>query len=263
MVAVPQFGWVREVLGETWVAGVDGCRAGWIAAFVRPQSGEVRLRVVPRFAEVTPAPEAPAIIAVDIPIGLPEQAGRGGRTADNVVRSLLGARRSSVFSVPSRRAVFAEVGPFDGRQSRCAAHQRACAIARETSVPPRSISIFAFGIFSKIREVDAVLQSDRALDGRVHETHPELAFWRLNGGCPLASAKKTKTGLALRRQLLIEAGLAPAMVNGVPPKGAGPDDLLDALACAAIAARIHRGLARPFPDPPERDACGLPMAIWA
>jgi len=27
--------------------------------------------------------------------------------------------------------------------------------------------------------------------------------------------------------------------------------------------RIHRGLARPFPDPPERDACGLPMAIWA
>jgi len=30
-----------------------------------------------------------------------------------------------------------------------------------------------------------------------------------------------------------------------------------------IAARIHGGLARPFPDPPERDACGLPMAIWA
>jgi len=55
----------------------------------------------------------------------------------------------------------------------------------------------------------------------------------------------------------------PASVNGAPPKGAGRDDLLDALACAAIAARIHRGLARPVPDPPERDACGLPMAIWA
>ena len=90
----------------------------------------MRLRVVPRFAEVIAAPEAPAIIAVDIPIGLPEQAGRGGRTADDAVRSLLGARRSSVFSVPSRRAVFAEVGPFDGQQSRCAAHQRACTIAR-------------------------------------------------------------------------------------------------------------------------------------
>jgi predicted RNase H-like nuclease len=52
-------------------------------------------------------------------------------------------------------------------------------------------------------------------------------------------------------------------VNGAPPKGAGADDLLDALACAAIARRIHAGLARPFPDPPARDACGLPMAIWA
>ena len=183
---------MRKVLGETWLAGVDGCRAGWIAAFVRPQGGEVRLRVVPRFAEVTAAREAPAIIAVDIPIGLPEQAGRGGRTADNVARSLLGARKSSVFSVPSRRAVFAEVGPFDGQQSRYAAHQRACAVARETSVPPRSITIFAFGIFPKIREVDAVLRSARALDGRVRETHPELAFWRLNAGCPLHQRRRLK-----------------------------------------------------------------------
>jgi predicted RNase H-like nuclease len=53
------------------------------------------------------------------------------------------------------------------------------------------------------------------------------------------------------------------LVYGAPPKGAGPDDLLDALACAAIARRIHAGLARPFPDPPLRDAFGLPMAIWA
>jgi predicted RNase H-like nuclease len=49
----------------------------------------------------------------------------------------------------------------------------------------------------------------------------------------------------------------------LPPKGAGPDDLLDALACAYIAQRLRDGLAQPFPDPPERDAYGLPMAIWA
>ena len=40
-------------------------------------------------------------------------------------------------------------------------------------------------------------------------------------------------------------------------------DLIDALACAAVARRLHAGTARPFPDPPPRDACGLPMAIWA
>jgi predicted RNase H-like nuclease len=70
-------------------------------------------------------------------------------------------------------------------------------------------------------------------------------------------------GLALRRRLLIDAGLPAALVDGAPPRGAGADDLLDALACAVIARRIHAGVARPFPDPHERDAFGLRMAIWA
>ena len=47
--------------------------------------------------------------------------------------------------------------------------------------------------------------------------------------------------------------------------GSGPTrvDVLDALACTAVARRIHAGLAQPFPDPPQRDEYGLPMAIWA
>jgi predicted RNase H-like nuclease len=123
-------------------------------------------------------------------------------------------------------------------------------------------------IAPKIREVDACLLADRTAAARVFEVHPELAFWRLNGERPLDEPKKVKgrcyePGLLLRRRLLVQAGLPAAVVNGAPPKGAGPDDLLDALACAAIARRIHAGLARPFPDPPERDAFGLPMAIWA
>jgi predicted RNase H-like nuclease len=63
--------------------------------------------------------------------------------------------------------------------------------------------------------------------------------------------------------LLVAASLPPTIVEASPPAGAGPDDLLDALACAVIAQRIHAGIARPFPDPPERDRSGLPMAIWA
>jgi predicted RNase H-like nuclease len=54
-----------------------------------------------------------------------------------------------------------------------------------------------------------------------------------------------------------------ALVESAPPRGAAADDLLDALACAAIARRIHAGVAKPMPDPPQRDAYGLPMAIWA
>jgi len=53
------------------------------------------------------------------------------------------------------------------------------------------------------------------------------------------------------------------LIEAPLPKGVAADDLLDALACAAIARRVRAGLARPFPEPPPRDGYGLPMAIWA
>jgi predicted RNase H-like nuclease len=62
---------------------------------------------------------------------------------------------------------------------------------------------------------------------------------------------------------LIKAGITTSVVESVPPKGAGVDDMLDALACATVARRIHAGHAQPFPDPPGRDAFDLPVAIWA
>ena len=107
-----------------------------------------------------------------------------------------------------------------------------------------------------------MLRTFPAAASRVFEVHPEVAFWRLNGGRALDEPKKVKSrpyepGLALRRGLLIAAGLPHETVNATPPKGAGPDDLLDALACAAVARRLHRGEAQPLPDPPPRDAFGL------
>jgi predicted RNase H-like nuclease len=123
-------------------------------------------------------------------------------------------------------------------------------------------------IVPKNRDVDACLRAEPAAAPRVFEVHPELAFWRLNSARALAEPKKVKgrchePGLALRRRLLVAAGLPTAVVHSEPPSGAGQDDLLDALACAVMARRIQAGEARPFPDPPERDPFGLPMAIWA
>jgi predicted RNase H-like nuclease len=239
-----------------WLAGVDGCPAGWIVALVRPDGDEARLRIVPRFSEILSAAEAPAVIAVDMPVGLPPCTGLGGRAAENAVRPLLGARQSSVFSVPSRAAIYA------------ADYGEACRIAAATSDPPRKVSKQLFNIAPKIREVDEALRAEPAAHSRVYEVHPELAFWRLNGGRALTEPKKVKSrcyepGLALRRGLLAAAGFADSLAARAPPKGAGPDDLLDALACAAVARRIHAGLAQPFPDPPPRDEFGLNMAIWA
>jgi predicted RNase H-like nuclease len=241
---------------DIWLAGVDGCPGGWFAVFMRPSGGDVVLGMFARFADVLASAQRPAIVAVDMPIGLPERTGHGGRKAETLVRPLLGQRQSSVFSVPSRAALEADN------------YRAACTAAMATSDPPRKVSKQLFNIAPKIREVDAVLREDSLIIPSVFEVHPELAFWRLNGERAVTEPKKVKSrcyepGLALRRALLVATGLPESVVKTIPPKGAGPDDLLDALACAAIARRILEGSARPFPDPPERDAFGLPMAIWA
>jgi predicted RNase H-like nuclease len=241
---------------DIWLAGADGCPGGWIVAFVRPDPADVRLRIVPRFNDILAAAETPATVAIDIPIGLPERVGLGGRAAENAVRPLLGARQSSVFSVPSRAAIHTDD------------YREACHVAQATSDPPRMISRQLFNIAAKIREVDNALRADPTAIARVFEVHPELAFWRLNAGRALSEPKKVKNrchepGLALRRQLLAADGFPSDVLGAPPPRGAGPDDLLDALACGAIARRIHAGIAEPFPNPPPRDEFGLPMAIWA
>jgi predicted RNase H-like nuclease len=161
-----------------------------------------------------------------------------------------------VFSVPPRAAIYA------------ADFGAACAAALASCEPPRKVSKQLFMIAPKIREVDECLRANPALAARVYEVHPELAFWRLNGERALDEPKKVKgacyePGLALRRRLLIAAGLPDDVVTAAPPKGAGADDLLDALACAAIARRLHSGAARSFPESPARDAFGLAVAIWA
>ncbi len=250
-------------MSPPWLAGLDGCRAGWVAAFVRPTGDEAHVRIVPRFADVLAAPEAPAIVAVDMPIGLPDRIGPDGRGPERAIRPLLGARRSSVFSVPSRAAVYAEPGRFNDLQARYAAHQRACKVALATSDPPKRIAIQCFAIFAKIREVDCVLRERPAYVERVFETHPELAFCRLNGGRTLGEPKKTNAGLSLRRDILLSEGLPEAIVTGAPPQGAGADDLLDALACAMIARRRYHNKTEPFPRSFGHDSFGLPVAIWA
>ncbi|MGL4291880.1 MAG: DUF429 domain-containing protein [Phreatobacter sp.] len=237
----------------TVVRGVDGCKAGWIAVSIAA-TGPILPDVVvrPHFADLV---ADAGIIAVDMPIGLPERAGRGGRGPESHVRPHLGGRQSSVFSLPSRSAVY-ELDYWE-----------ACKAALATSDPPRKVSKQAFFLFSKIREIDQLMRADPALGRRVFEVHPELAFWRLNGERAVALPKKVRSaahqpGLALRREILMSHGFPRGFLDKAP-RGAGADDLLDACVNALIARRLHAGTARPFPDPPLSDAFGLTMAIWA
>lgn len=244
------------------VTGVDGCKAGWIAATMRADGiGEITIRVVPAFADLL-VPDV-AIIAVDMPIGLPDRIEGNGRAAEQAVRPLLGRKRSSVFPIPARTAVHAAPGPFADPAAMMEAYRKACAAARAASFPARAVSIQAFHIFPKVREIDALLRAEPALAERVIEVHPEVAFWRLNGETPVLSRKKNPAGIAERRALLLAAGLPAAAMQAIPPRGAATDDLIDALAALTVALRHVRGEARPFPDPPGRDSFDIPVAIWA
>jgi predicted RNase H-like nuclease len=237
------------------VAGVDGCRAGWVCVLrqVEPPFEE-RAFLARGFDEILTHPAAPSIIAVDIPIGFPERIAGNGRECDCAVRQALGKRASSVFAVPAR-AVLSETD-----------YRRACAAALATSEPPRQISKQMFHLFAKVREVDGAITPQSS----VFECHPEAAFWVMNERTPLAEPKKLRNrlhaaGLEKRRALLIRHGFSGSFLDEARflRSQTGSDDLLDACACAWTAARIFRGGAISFPADVPVDAKGLRMAIFA
>lgn len=236
------------------IAGVDGCRGGWLAVVMPPDApAAADFSLFPTFRALLAALEDVATIAVDMPVGLPERWDARSRTCEKLVRTRLGPRQSSVFAIPARPAVM-QTGYRD-----------ACRVSLETSDPPRKVSKQAFHLFPKIREIDALWQP--GFERRIFECHPEAAFWALNGGAPMALPKKVRgrsnpAGLEERALKLAGAGFDPDLVadRRLPP-GAARDDLLDAAVCAWSAARIARGGAISFPDPPERDGLGRPVAI--
>lgn len=236
------------------VAGVDGCPGGWIAVLRDLDGGPPDVEIVARLADLMDRVDPPLVIAIDMPIGLPDRVGIGGRPAERAVRPFLGERQSSVFSVPSRTAVYAED------------YQSACAAALATSDPPRKISKQCFHLFPKIREVDELLRARPDWQDRVVESHPEAAFAVLNGYRAMTLPKKIKgrvnpAGMAERRAFLTTRGFDAAFLDRRPPRGAAEDDFLDACICSLVAERASMGAAIPHPSEDIRDTVGLRIAI--
>jgi predicted RNase H-like nuclease len=194
------------------VAGVDGCKHGWVAVvLVDGRFREARLLegVESGFAELADVSR----IAIDVPIGF------GPRAADGLARALVGG--SSVFTIPERERFelpFAEGG---------------------------GISAQAYALGERIAHVTALA----ADDPRFREVHPELCFTAMNGMKRLKFRKKSaggafeRLGLLRRHGINVDSGTLGAAAS-VPL-----DDLLDAAACAWTAARRD---AVALPDPPER-----------
>src|SRR5512145_3333118 len=159
------------------IAGVDGCRAGWVVVLAHPLAYNAhahQVTICARFDEILALLPTSTVCAVDIPIGLLEERQPGGRDCDRCARRLLGRRASSVFTPPIRPLL--DTTHYD-------------------QVRGHGLSIQAFNILPKIREVDRVMTP--ALQHRVYEAHPELAFQSL-AGQPLQDRKKTVAGREAR-----------------------------------------------------------------
>ena len=242
----------------TWLAGIDGCPAGWFRACRETESGELRFDLLCDVRALTEADPRPEVVALDMPVGLAES---GPRACDTLARAHLGPRRSSVFPAPVRAAL--------------AARSHAEASALHEAADGRRVSAQAWNLFARIRAVDDWLAVDADARQRVVEVHPELAFATWAGEAvggpgaegtprPMAHGKRTAEGRA-ERLALVEAWLGAGVLERARGdhrrRDLADDDILDALACLHTAHRIAEGRALSLPEPPPVDARGLPMRI--
>ena len=222
--------------------GVDACKTGWIG--IALSQGTLSAHAAAGIGDLVEDASSGgplAVIAIDIPIGLP---GTGRRQADLLVRKAVGPRWASVFVTPGRPALEAS--------------DYASAAALSLRLAGEGISRQAFGLQAKILQVDRWV---RQTPHRVVEVHPEASFAQL-AGAPLQSPKSTWAGIARRRQLLAGAGIVLPEDLGLAGEKAAVDDVLDAAAAAGTALRVVCDQARPPPEPPDLFSDGLASAIW-
>lgn len=225
------------------VAGVDGCRSGWVVVTVgltrraRPQ-----LTVHTSFADVRAWVDREQIqaIGVDMPIGLPVD---GRRSSDSQARSLLGPRRSSLFPTPA----YAVLGTRDWTQ----------ALERSRQASGKGISKQAFYLMNKVSEVrSAITPEDQP---RFSEVHPETSFAVLSGR--VLAKKKSPQGQQERTQLVTDRVASLRGLLADLPPGCAADDALDACAAAWTARRMAKGQAQVLGNENGRDPDGYRLTI--
>jgi predicted RNase H-like nuclease len=206
------------------VIGVDGTKGGWVA--VVADGGRIvaiqRVALDSHFDEFDDV----GVVAIDVPIGF------GPRDADGLAWERIGG--SSVFAIPGAAA-------FEG----------------DRYGPGRGISAQAFALGPRIHVVSALA----AHDARLHEVHPEVCFWAMNGEKRVQGRKKSAGGVFERLRLLEEQGLGISLELVADVRDVPLDDVIDAAACTWSAQRIAEGRAVSLPNDPQL-ADGLRKAIW-
>jgi predicted RNase H-like nuclease len=231
------------------LAGIDGCKDGWVCVFKDASTGALSVRVINRVAELLDPGMRPDIAMIDIPIGLPDS---GSREADLAARAYLGSpRASSVFPCPIRPVLKSN------------SYEDACSIGLQTD--GRKLSKQSWAILPKIREVDDFLCADIKRQRWLREVHPEVCFAVWNAGAAMVDGKKSLRGQEARRALVesVYGDALRSMIRSQFGRGFAMDDLLDAFAALWTCERVMEGQARTFPLNPKKDSAGLSMEMVA
>jgi len=238
--------------------GVDGCSAGWFAVILAvggEKSCEWEVELFAEFSLLVNFLEkqyegADFLILIDIPIGL-KDGGSGERLSDLEARKILRTRKSSIFPVPCREAVYAE------------SYEKACKLNK--GLAGKSISKQAWNIIPKIRDVDSFLIENEIYREKVTEVAPEICFQALTG-FPMEYSKKSIYGFlerikALRDFCKSTDEIVKAAISKYRRKEVAKDDILDALA-AAITAKFGSEEGFEYvPGKPETDIKGLKIQM--
>jgi predicted RNase H-like nuclease len=229
--------------------GVDGCRFGWVAVS-GADDGSLGYGVFRSMRALLDNFRLAESIFVDIPIGLPWR-GCVSRPCDEMARRLLKHRHVCVFTPPCRAAVRAK-------------SKEAARLANVEELG-RSLSEQALGICAKVAEVDELLATDEAARTRLREVHPEVCFWALNRGTPLADAKTSSAGVQSRLNVLsVQEPRSEQLLRRVmlerPRSHVKADDVLDALVAYVTASAAPAALTS-LRGVPLRDEVGLPMEM--
>jgi len=237
-----------------WIGGADGCPDGWLVVLSHPATNTLRRRTVPDVTALLDLPEAPAVLGVDMVIGCPDRARSGGRRCDQMARQRLGhPRGASVFSPPAYEALQATTYEDAQRRNRASAPD-APGLSKQT-----------FHLMPKMRALAERMTP--ALQERVREVHPELAFYTMNGDAAVEASKHSNDGRDTRAALLEANGFpdVQAAMEAFADSGVGADDVIDAHAACWTARRIYEGTAERCPPRNEsapRNERGLRMEIW-
>ena len=239
------FNFGYKLLNKVYL-GIDGCKYGWICAQLKNEV--VSLTLFGHINEVKKVDSQR--IFIDIPIGLGDQFNT--RTIDFELRKLLSKKRkSSVFTPPIREALEAPTYQLGNQINK--------------SISGKGISIQAWNIGHKIKEVNQFLSQNRFYQKKMSESHPELCFELLNNG-PLNHSKKTLSGMEERIKIInkyINISFQEIRNFGKECKSdkAKLDDIIDAIVLSLSAMRWEMSGKRQITQEKEKDTFKLPFNI--